>query len=386
MSLRWLLSRPISANGERGLKEYKYRGVDHSLIYKLMLPMLNRLVNYFPMWVAPNLITLSGLLFMAAAYVLLCGVIAPELVTEAPRWVYLFCALAKFMYQILDELDGKQARRTGSSSPLGELFDHGCDALSCVLTTTTIAAAMQLGAGWHYWALNVAVFGTFYSTIWEQLHTNFLELHYLGPNEAHTGYIVLMLATAFAGPSFWAVSVFIPVLNVTMELRHLTVSLLLCGTVIDVAINFIRVQPLIRTPAAFFRAVYLLFPFPLSVALSYAWIRAVPAVLAAHPQALALGLGFMNSHLVGTLILSRVTTDEANPYTPSLFLLALITLLAHRQPPMLPTSVVVLAFALFTALNWAHFALSTIYQLCDILKVRVLRIPVRPTPLTTPAH
>lgn len=28
---------------------------------------------------------------------------------------------------ILDGTDGKQARRTGSSSPLGELFDHGLD-------------------------------------------------------------------------------------------------------------------------------------------------------------------------------------------------------------------------------------------------------------------
>lgn len=27
--------------------------------------------------------------------------------------------------QTLDAIDGKQARRTGSSSPLGELFDHG---------------------------------------------------------------------------------------------------------------------------------------------------------------------------------------------------------------------------------------------------------------------
>jgi ethanolaminephosphotransferase len=38
--------------------------------------------------------------------------------------------LGLFLYQTLDAIDGKQARRTGSSSPLGELFDHGCDAVS----------------------------------------------------------------------------------------------------------------------------------------------------------------------------------------------------------------------------------------------------------------
>jgi ethanolaminephosphotransferase len=29
------------------------------------------------------------------------------------------------MYQSLDAIDGKQARRTQTSGPLGELFDHG---------------------------------------------------------------------------------------------------------------------------------------------------------------------------------------------------------------------------------------------------------------------
>jgi phosphatidylglycerophosphate synthase len=35
-----------------------------------------------------------------------------------------------FVYQTLDAIDGKQARRTGSSNALGELFDHGCDSMS----------------------------------------------------------------------------------------------------------------------------------------------------------------------------------------------------------------------------------------------------------------
>lgn len=30
-----------------------------------------------------------------------------------------------FIYQSLDAIDGKQARRTQTSGPLGELFDHG---------------------------------------------------------------------------------------------------------------------------------------------------------------------------------------------------------------------------------------------------------------------
>ncbi|VDN13330.1 unnamed protein product [Dibothriocephalus latus] len=45
-------------------------------------------------------------------------------------WSLILAAVCVFVYQTLDALDGKQARKTDTSSPLGELFDHGCDAIS----------------------------------------------------------------------------------------------------------------------------------------------------------------------------------------------------------------------------------------------------------------
>lgn len=49
---------------------------------------------------------------------------------QAPSWALYLCAMGLFVYQALDAIDGKQARRTNSSTPLGELFDHGCDCVS----------------------------------------------------------------------------------------------------------------------------------------------------------------------------------------------------------------------------------------------------------------
>jgi len=49
---------------------------------------------------------------------------------EVPNWVFLLNAFCLFGYQTLDNLDGKQARNTKNSSGLGEMFDHGCDALA----------------------------------------------------------------------------------------------------------------------------------------------------------------------------------------------------------------------------------------------------------------
>ena len=55
------------------------------------------------------------------------------LLPQASRWTCLLAAMGIFIYQTLDAIDGKQARRTGTSSPLGEYFDHGCDAITTFL-------------------------------------------------------------------------------------------------------------------------------------------------------------------------------------------------------------------------------------------------------------
>lgn len=89
----------------------------------------------------------------------------------APRWVYLFAAFAVVFYTWLDCFDGKQARRTGTSSPLGQLFDHGCDALSVNLLLASIGASLGVPCGWAH---GIGMFGVSGSrgsrgSIWECL-------------------------------------------------------------------------------------------------------------------------------------------------------------------------------------------------------------------------
>ena len=74
----------------------------------------------------------------------------PSATEMAPWWTTFSCALGLFIYQTLDAIDGKQARRTKTSSPLGELFDHGCDSLSTVFVSIASSCAVRLGLypGW----------------------------------------------------------------------------------------------------------------------------------------------------------------------------------------------------------------------------------------------
>lgn len=102
-------------------------------------------MKLFPRWIAPNLLTLLGFLFLVSQTIIL-WVVDPSLqlggLTNAiPSWVWAYSAFAHFMAHTLDGIDGKQARRTGSSSPLGEMFDHGLDSWSTSLFLINFVAS-----------------------------------------------------------------------------------------------------------------------------------------------------------------------------------------------------------------------------------------------------
>lgn len=82
--------------------------------------------------------------------VLALGIVAvwcPDLATPLPSAVYLVFTACVWTYSTFDNVDGKQARRTGTSSPLGELFDHGCDSLNCWVMGLVQLASLCAGTG-----------------------------------------------------------------------------------------------------------------------------------------------------------------------------------------------------------------------------------------------
>ena len=87
---------------------------------------------------------------MLSPFLLLLLLVPPA--GHMPSWVYLFASFSVVFYTWLDCFDGKQARRTGTSSPLGQLFDHGCDALSVNLLLANIGCSLGISCGWaHAW-------------------------------------------------------------------------------------------------------------------------------------------------------------------------------------------------------------------------------------------
>ena len=137
----------LSQEARDGLHKFKYCGGDYGYAYVYFyLPFSLWILNFTPSFLAPNTITLIGFAFVIIPYVYIFATFGTTFNNEAeitPTW--FFCAESFFylLYRILDELDGKQARKTGNSSPVGLLFDHGCDAYTTTVIPSIIAKFMQ---------------------------------------------------------------------------------------------------------------------------------------------------------------------------------------------------------------------------------------------------
>jgi len=188
----------LSKQQKNALLEYKYRGGDNSIAYKYLLsPMAQSLVdNCTPAWMAPNLITSIGLLIHVFDAVV--TLIVDPTLTNAPKWLPFLTGFCFFAYQTLDNMDGKQARKIGASSPLGLLFDHGCDALCAGMTAVPLASVF--GGGWKatsFFTIWVSAFLTFYTQTWEEyyLHEMFLPMF----NGASEGLIMIVISCCISG-------------------------------------------------------------------------------------------------------------------------------------------------------------------------------------------
>ncbi|CAD6587178.1 MAG: hypothetical protein ASARMPRED_003016 [Alectoria sarmentosa] len=186
------------------LKSYKYSSVDKSLIsHYILRHYWNAFVELLPLWLAPNMVTLLGFFFILTNVICL-EIWVPDLVGPGPSWLYYSFAVGLWMYSTMDNVDGKQARRTGQSSGLGELFDHGIDSLNCTLASLCETAALALGpTPKGVFTALIPCLPMFFST-WETYHTHTLYLGYFnGPTEGLILACTVMILSGYYGPGIW---------------------------------------------------------------------------------------------------------------------------------------------------------------------------------------
>jgi len=312
----------------KALKKYKYSSVDKSLIQKYILnPYWCWLVEKVPLWVAPNLITLSGFMFMVFSVGMLI-LYGPNW-EQVPGWLYVSWGINLFIYQSLDAIDGKQARRTGSSGPLGELFDHGCDAINTTLAFICILSALGIGNTFLCVFTILAALTNFYVSSWETYHTHTLFLSYLsGPVEGILSGCMLLILTGFTGPQFWSQTVN-QLLGTTNENLNFPLYNVVCSVIailalFNVVCSSINVVNYSKghNESLLKKSVGIL-PHLFICAFVMLWTKSSSTLIENNLIPFFLFIGFCFGHQVGLIILNHVA-KKSFPYWNRMYNLVLV--------------------------------------------------------------
>ncbi|XP_033343853.1 cholinephosphotransferase 1 isoform X4 [Bombus vosnesenskii] len=411
----------LSPGQLKRLSEHKYSCTTNSLLDGFLQPWWDWLVSKVPLWLAPNLITIVGLIVNIATTLILVYY-SPDAKIEAPRWACFLCALGLFIYQSLDAIDGKQARRTGTSTPLGELFDHGCDSISTVFIALSACIAVQLGyyPTWMFFQCFCAM-TLFYCAHWQTYVSGSLRFGKVDVTEAQFTIIMIHLISAIFGPQVWMIEIpyidgfmfkyLIGVMTVICAMANLyfifsviftggvgkngsTVALPYTGTEVKVfplwaavGIAILLAQSSISvilaggvgkngSTVAGTSVLSPIIPFSFVVVPAFIIYRkSAEHVYENHPALYILAFGMVAAKVTNRLVVAHMTKNEMEYLDTSLIGPAMLFLNQYFNFFIKEYYVLWLCF-IWVTLDLLRYNTQICLEICDYMKIKLFRIPL----------
>jgi len=372
-----------------GFDKYKYSSIDtNPLSIYIMHPFWNKTVQLCPKWVAPNLLTFVGFLFTVGAYALLTYYDNDFLASTddpahppIPDWAFIATSAFIFVAYTLDGIDGKQARRTGTSGPLGELFDHGLDSWTAVLIPTCLYSVfgrspLSVTPIRYYW-ICWNVFITFYITHWEKYNTGVLFLPW-GYDFSMISTTLLFFVTYFMGHEGWKVK-----LTETVTTGHVMEVIFyltsICATLPIVLYNIYKSYRdgtcRHKSPIEGLRPLTPVFILLLICSL---WLSISPSdIMEVAPRAFYMFTGTVFSNITCRLVVAQMSQTRCDAWNwlfwPCLGVVALVWLFPNASFEFL------LLHALWAFATWAHihYGACVVRQMCEHFRIMCFTIKDR---------
>ncbi|XP_019853581.1 PREDICTED: cholinephosphotransferase 1-like isoform X2 [Amphimedon queenslandica] len=372
----------------RGLKDHKYTAEGTSITEVYLQPFWRWSVTQLPLWLAPNLITFTGLVINTVTCL---AVILSDLNCEgkAPPILYLLSGIGTFVYQTLDGVDGKQARRTGTNNPLGEMFDHGCDTFSTFLLALTGASAGSLHQ-YPYILIAYVFIMEFlnYAYHWQTYVSGCLYFKKIDCTEAQFCHIGVMVAVFIFGTSVWDYT--LPWFGI--PLKFILAGSVICSSLMNLASAFYIIlskgvgkngatvadtsvlSPIIPSGIVLYCSVFYCVYSP-----SFIMTRHAMLVFA------ALALPFVK------LILLMMVAGMCKTPLP-LFDIVLIgpilTVVNILLGVLIPETLLLIVVAIFNLYDVVYYCIVVVRQVCTYLEISCFTIPTihqtTPTSSVTP--
>jgi len=293
----------------------------------------------------------------------------------------LSLAFLVLSYMLLDNMDGKQAFRTGSCSPVGELLDHGCDSVNVALLNVMVACSIRSGPYFPLINFGIGCLA-FYVPHWQEYFTHYLELGYFnGPTEVEVLSITIFAVTGIVGPQIW---------SNTIEVSGYSFTMIDIFVYAGYSMAFLTIIHTLYTGAELavrkhkvnlFAAFSQLSPLVIATVAGSVWAYHSIDLYLARPFLFLNGMNLVLSYLVIHCIVQRIC-DLPYRY----FYLPLIPLLLAAVNAVVGKHLnggkdyfeqekVLIGVFLFYFFLLVHFSLAVLSGLCDELKIKFWTIP-----------
>lgn len=352
------------------LSEHKYSVTGVSLIEPIMQRFWKAIVLKVPEWWAPNAMTLAGLVINIATSALLMWY-SPDGKGEPPLWCYLLCSIGLLIYQTLDAIDGKQARRMNCSSPLGELFDHGCDALSIVFVIVSTSVALQLGVTPRLMFFECfATMFLFYAAHWQTYCSGTLKFGIIDVTEGQLSIAMLYVISGVFGSSFWSYE--LPGIGIELKMLPLCFSFL--GAILACYTNFytIFMQGGVGKNGSTVAGTSVLSPLgPIGLLLGLAvtiWMKSTSDVFQHHLVLYIISFGMAASKVTNKLVIAHMSRTEMDLLDSSLIGPGLLFLNQYFDTYFNEYFVLWICF-IFCCADLLYYSVQVCRQMCNYFNI-----------------
>ncbi|XP_048516816.1 choline/ethanolaminephosphotransferase 1 isoform X1 [Dendroctonus ponderosae] len=373
--MRVFKDRILSDSQLRRLGEHQYSCQSVSICDKMLQPYWNWLVQKVPVWFAPNLLTIMGLVVNIFTALVLVG-FSPDAKQEPPRWSCALCAIGLFVYQSLDAIDGKQARRTGSANPLGELFDHGCDSLSTVFVAVSACTAVQLGnyPAWMFFQCFCAM-SLFYCAHWQTYVSGTLRFGKVDVTEAQITIMSILLISAIFGPSIWSIK--LPTLDVEVKLIPIAIACAVALILAQANLTVILAGGVGKNGSTVAGTSVLSPVIPILLVVLPAFIiyqKSEQALYQTHPVLYIFTFGLVAAKVTNRLVVAHMTKSDMQMWDYSIVGPAM--LFFNQYFNTFINEYIVLWMALiWVTMDLLIYCYRVCHEICAFLRVELFRIP-----------
>ncbi|KAL8576505.1 hypothetical protein ACOMHN_003063 [Nucella lapillus] len=372
----------------KGFDNYKYSAIDTSPVSNYVChPFWNKVVKIVPLWIAPNLLTLTGFLMLVFNFILVTYYDPhfyassrdhPEY-PQTPNWVWLVAAIGNFLSHTLDGIDGKQARRTKTSSPLGELFDHGLDSWAAVFLPIglyPIFGRGEYGVGvFRVYIVVVGIMVCFIVSHWEKYNTGILFLPW-GYDIGQIGMAAVYLMTFAFGSEMWKFT--LPGINMTaVETFEIVcyagfLGLTFPPTFWNVYQSYAQKTGKMRP---FYEAIRPLVSTTVLFTLLVGWATLSPYdIVEKQPRLLYWTTGTAFSNIACQLIIAQMSNTRCELLNIKLYPLLIIVVISLVLPIGQGEVLLLWMYCIYVTLSHIHFGISVVQEMSGHFGINALTI------------